>query len=130
MKLLSGSSLKATLDIDWDNVGEQAEAMRRLLAEVRSLRKWVSEHAGQHAMQGPLKVALDALSRLLEHDLKPDPGGGMRIKRGVAKDRMPSLGDKEMRHGRKSKAKTFNGYKRHIVGLAGTDVIVRKTRTP
>jgi IS5 family transposase len=59
----------------------------------------------------------------LEQDLEPDPGGGMRIRRGVAKDRMPSLGDKEMRHGRKSKSKVFNGYKRHLVGLAGTDLI-------
>lgn len=31
---------------------------------------------------------------------------------------MPSLGDVEMRHGRKSKAKTFTGYKRHIARVA------------
>jgi Transposase DDE domain len=74
-------------------------------------------------MEGALKAALDALQRVLEQDLEPDPSGGMRIRRGVAKDRMPSLGDKEMRHGRKSKAKPFNGYKRHIIGLAGTDLI-------
>jgi Transposase DDE domain/Transposase domain (DUF772) len=123
MKLLSGSSLKTSLDIDWDDPKQQAEAMKRLLAEVDALRKWVSQHAGHHAMEGPLKAALDALSRVLEQDLEPDPGGGSRIKQGVAKDRMPSLGDKEMRHGRKSKAKTFNGYKRHVLGLAGTDLI-------
>ena len=124
LKLLSGPSLKAVLDINWDDPGQQAEAMRRLLAEVEALRKWVSKHAGRHAMEGPLKAALDALRRVLEQDLEPDPGGGMRIRRGVAKDRMPSLGDKEMRHGRKSKSKLFNGYKRHLVGLAGTDLIV------
>jgi len=104
MKLLSGSSLKASLDIDWDDPKQQAEAMKRLLAQVR---KWVNEHAKHQAMEGPLKTALDALSRVLEQDLEPDPGGGSRIKQGVAKDRMPSLGDKEMRHGRKSKAKNL-----------------------
>jgi hypothetical protein len=124
LKLLSGPSLKATLDIDWDDPAQQAEAMRRLLAEVDALRKWVRKHAGRHAMEGPLKAALDALQRVLEQDLEPDPGGGMRIRQGVAKDRMPSLGDKEMRHGRKSKSKLFNGYKRHLAGLAGTDLIV------
>lgn len=124
LKLLSGSSLKATLDINWDDPGQQAEALQRLLAEVEALRKWVSQHAGKKAMEGPLKAALDALERVLEQDLEPNPGGGMRIRRGVAKDRMPSLGDKEMRHGRKSKSKLFNGYKRHLVGLAGTDLIV------
>jgi Transposase DDE domain/Transposase domain (DUF772) len=123
LKLLSGSSLKATLDIDWDDPAQQAEALQRLLAEVDALRKWVSQHAGKKAMEGPLKAALDALERVLEQDLEPDPGGGIRIRRGVAKDRMPSLGDKEMRHGRKSKSKLFNGYKRHIVGLVGTDLI-------
>jgi IS5 family transposase len=123
LKLLSGTSLKATLDIDWDDPAQQAEALRRLLAEVEALRKWVNQHAGKQAMAGPLKTALDALQRVLGQDLEPDPSGGMRIRRGVAKDRMPSLGDKEMRHGRKSKAKAFNGYKRHIVGLAGTDLI-------
>lgn len=124
LKLLSGPSLKATLDIDWDDPAQQAEALRRLLAEVEALRKWVDQHAEKQAMEGPLKAALDALKRVLEQDLEPDPGGGMRIRRGVAKDRMPSLGDKEMRHGRKSKSKLFNGYKRHLVGLAGTDLIV------
>jgi Transposase DDE domain/Transposase domain (DUF772) len=124
LKLLSGTSLKATLDIDWDDPAQQAEALQRLLAEVEALRKWVAQHAENQAMEGPLKAALDALQRVLEQDLEPDPGGGTRIRRGVAKDRMPSLGDKEMRHGRKSKSKLFNGYKRHLVGLVGTDLIV------
>jgi hypothetical protein len=124
LRLLSGTSLKATLDIDWDDPAQQAEALQRLLAEVEALRKWVAQHAGKQAMEGPLKTALDALQRVLEQDLEPDPGGGTRIRRGVAKDRMPSLGDKEMRHGRKSKSKVFNGYKRHLVGLVGTDLIV------
>jgi hypothetical protein len=124
LKLMSGSSLKATLDIDWDDPAQQAEALQRLLGEVEALRKWVNEHAGDQAMEGPLKAALDALQRVLTQDLEPDPEGGSRIRRGVAKDRMPSLGDKEMRHGRKSKSKLFNGFKRHVVGLVGTDLIV------
>ena len=32
----------------------------------------------------------------------------------MSPDRLTSLGDQEMRHGRKSKSKTFTGYKRHI----------------
>jgi IS5 family transposase len=124
LKLLSGTSLKATLDIDWDDPAQQAEAMQRLLAEVEALRRWVAEHAGAHSMEGSLKAALDALQRVMGQDLEPDPGGGSRIRRGVAKDRMPSLGDKEMRHGRKSKSKLFNGFKRHVVGIAGSNLIV------
>jgi hypothetical protein len=123
LTLLSGPSLKASLDIDWDSPEEQGKGLRRLLGEVEALQAWVAIHAGGQAQQPPLKEALEALRRVLEQDLEPDPSGGVRIRHGVARDRMPSLGDQEMRHGRKSKSKTFNGYKRHLVGLAGTQLI-------
>jgi len=103
LSLLSGPSLKAALDIDWDDPEQQAGALRQLLAEVDALQAWVAKHAGQKAQEAPLRQALEALRRVLEQDLEPDPSGGVRIRRGVARDRMPSLGDKEMRHGRKSR---------------------------
>jgi hypothetical protein len=79
----------------------------------------------------PLREALVALRRVLEQDLEPDPTtGSKRIKRGVAKDRMPSLGDPEMRHGHKSKTRLFNGYKRHVMKIVGTDITVAATVTP
>lgn len=48
----------------------------------------------------------------------------MRILRGVAKGRLPSLGDPEMRHGRKSRSRPFTGYQRHVVKLLEPDLIV------
>jgi hypothetical protein len=60
------------------------------------------------------------LRRTVDQDTEPDPeGGGSRIKQGVAHDRLISLGDVEMRHGRKSKTKRFDGYKRHIAVANG-----------
>jgi len=116
LTLLSGPSLKTALDIDWDDEGQKRSALQRLLGEVESLQAWVAQHASEEARKPPLQTALAALQRVLAQDLEPDPGGGgLVIRRGVAKDRMPSLGDKEMRHGRKSKSKRFNGFKRHIV---------------
>lgn len=38
----------------------------------------------------------------------------MRIRHGVAEDRRVSIEDKDMRHGRKTKSKRFNGFKRHL----------------
>ena len=52
------------------------------------------------------------------------PPGQRRIRRGVAADRMPSLGDPEMRHGRKTRTKPFTGYKRHVMKLVDADLIV------
>jgi hypothetical protein len=124
LTLLSATSLKVALDINWDDETEKAGAMKRLLGEVSLLEAWVQTHAKAEADQPPLKEALAALRRVLEQDLEPDPGGGLKIRQGVAKDRMPSLGDKQMRHGRKSKTKLFNGYKRHIVTLEQDSLIL------
>ena len=65
-------------------------------------------------------------------DLEPDPSGGgrSRIRDGVAEDRRVSVEDKDMRHGRKSKSKRFNGYKRHIATDLDTDLILACAITP
>jgi hypothetical protein len=39
------------------------------------------------------------------------PSGGCQVKEGTEKDRLISVHDPEMRHGRKSASKTFNGHK-------------------
>jgi hypothetical protein len=125
LSLSTAKSLKTALDIDWDDDDQRADGMRRLLGEVDRVEAWVAKHAGDVASEPAMQEAVAALSRVLEQDLEPDPsGGGKRIKRGVAKDRMPSLGDPEMRHGRKSKNRLFNGYKRHMLKIVGADVTV------
>jgi hypothetical protein len=126
LSLSTAPSLKTALDIDWDAADQRAEALARLLDEVDRVEAWVTEHAATLASEPPLRDALVALRRVLEQDLEPDPTttGRSRIKRGVAKDRMPSLGDPEMRHGRKSKNKLFNGYKRHLMKIIGADITV------
>jgi hypothetical protein len=125
LSLSTAPSLKTALDIDWDDADQRTEALGQLLGEVERVQAWVSEHAATLASERPLRDALTALRRVLEQDLEPDPPtGATRIKRGVAKDRMPSLGDPEMRHGRKSKNKLFNGYKRHIIKIVDADITV------
>ncbi len=41
--------------------------------------------------------------------------GDPKLRKGVAKNRRISIEDEEMRHGRKSRKKRFDGYKRHIL---------------
>jgi IS5 family transposase len=129
--LSTAPSLKTALDIDWDDQAQRSDALGRLLGEVDRVEAWVAEHAADKVEEGPLKEALKGLRRVLEQDLEPDPTSGeKRIRRGVAKDRMPSVGDPEMRHGRKSKNKTFNGYKRHLLKVIGADVTVAAEVVP
>src|SRR6266481_7551398 len=115
LTVLEGQSVKAALDIDWDDDDAQRSALKRLLDEVSRLEDWVVQRAKKQAAEPPLKDALALLRRLVGHDTEPDPPDGRpRIKEGVAPDRIISIGDIEMRHGRKSKTKRFDGYKRHI----------------
>ena len=131
MTLLGGSSLKAALDIDWDDKGQQQQALGRLLDEVKQLRAWIAQKIPDHANMPPLKEALDLVGRIIEQDIEPTPdGSGPQIKRGVARDRLVSVTDSDMRHGRKSKSKLFNGYKRHIARELDCGLILAATVRP
>ena len=124
LTLVGASSLKAALDIDWQDPIAQAEALARLLAEVDRLEQWVATQVPVAAAP-PVQAALRVLRQVLTQDLEPDPTTGQRrIRRGVAVDRMPSIGDPAMRHGRKTKRRTFTGFKRHVMKLVDADVIV------
>jgi hypothetical protein len=120
LRVLTADSVKAALDIDWDDEGAELNALRELLTQVERLEAWVNKRLGKKA-EASVVQALAVLRRVASQDIEPDPGGGggRRIADGVAPDRIISLGDSEMRHGRKSKSKRFNGYKRHIAVANG-----------
>jgi hypothetical protein len=131
LELLGRSSLKAALDIDWDDAAQQQLALARLLEEVQRLRSWVHDKLAEHVEQPPLKEALALVERVLAQDLEPDPnGGGSRIRRGVAHDRRISISDADMRHGRKSRSRVINGYKRHIARELSSGLILAATVRP
>ena len=74
---------------------------------------------------------VETLVQIRTQDLEPDPrGGGPRIREGVAEDRRVSIEDPEMRHGRKSKSKRFNGFKRHIAADVDRGLILACAITP
>lgn len=131
LTLVDRSSLKAALDIDWDDPAAQATALERLLSEVDRMERWVAAQPVTTQVTPALQDALTALRAVLAQDLEPDPTtGSRRMLRGVAKGRQPSLGDREMRHGRKSRSRPFTGYKRHLVKLLEPDLIVEAVARP
>lgn len=116
LSVLTADSIKSALDVDWDDDEAQDAALQKLLSQVDALERWVARRASKEAEVPPLKDSLEMLRKLMGQDIEPDPsGGGRRIKQEVPKERIISIADPEMRHGRKSKTKLFNGYKRHIV---------------
>jgi hypothetical protein len=113
-RYVAGSSLKGAAAIDWDDAGERRRFLAsivadadRLLEAVRAARGRLSE--GSRADRA-LAEAAGLLGRVLQQDVeRREDGPAMR--QGVTRDRMPSVHDPEMRHGRKSKAKRFDGHK-------------------
>lgn len=131
--LLLESSIKKALDLDWTKPGVRNEGLRRLLAQLDKLVSWVQRRLPEEVEEPPLRETLATLEQIKKQDLEPDPnepGGGQRIKHGVAKDRRVSITDKEMRHGRKNKNKPFAGYKRHIGVDLDTQLIHSAAVTP
>lgn len=118
LKVAGRSSVKAALDIDWDDRDERKGALRRLLADVTAFRAWAAERVPSDTQPWepgePLADAVAQLERVVHQDTEPDPDGGTRITDGTSPDRQVSISDPEMRHGRKSKSKTVNGFKGHI----------------
>lgn len=129
---LAASSTKRGLDIDWNDSEQKADAIKKLVSQIDRLEQWVRQKLGDEAERPPLSDALATLAQLRDQDLEPDPegGGGPRIRRGVAEDRRVSVEDPEMRHGRKSKSRTFNGYKSHLAADLDTNLIVACGITP
>jgi hypothetical protein len=130
--VLLASSVKRGLDVEWSDPAQKAEAVRMLTAQLASLNGWLREKLPEEMKQPPLQEPLATLEQILAQDIEPDPGpgGGSRIRHGVAEDRRPSISDGEMRHGRKSKSKRFNGFKRHLAACLDTNLILSCAITP
>lgn len=131
LEVVGKSSVKAALDIDWDDADAKREALERLLTDVALFRDWNarqvrSEAPEKQAAYEALDEATKQLDRLVDQDIEPDPDrqGKHRIIDGTAKDRQVSVGDGEMRHGRKSKATTIEGYKGHIAYDLDHDLVL------
>jgi hypothetical protein len=84
-----------------------------------------------------MQEAMATIDQMIAQDTEPDPDGspgGRRIAPRVTHDRRISIEDKDMRHGRKSSAKSFHGIKEHLrVELDSPvtrEVVVRPANEP
>jgi hypothetical protein len=112
------TSLKGTAEIDWSDVNERRRLLGELVADAdRLLEQARAARTGLEAGSAAETALLEAaglLSRVLQQDVERREDGPA-ITEGVAKDRLVSVHDPEMRHGRKSASKRFDGHKAAIV---------------
>jgi IS5 family transposase len=116
-----GASFKGSVEVDWSDADEKRALVGQLVTDANVVlaicREALRGYAKEAACTQPLQEAQTLLGDLLAQDIdtSDDDGGGPKIKRGTAKDRIISTTDPEMRHGHKSHSKGFDGYKAGIV---------------
>lgn len=96
-------------DIDWQDESARATLLIDLVQDAATLLS-ICEGIDTPA----LHEAISQMKRLVAQDVDVTEDGKATIRKGVAKDRQCSVVDSEMRHGRKSSSKRFNGYKVHV----------------
>lgn len=107
-----GSSLKGEAVIDWDDKQHREQLLTTIVQEARRLLSLAEAAQAAHPEQADTIAAAGALlKRLIAQDVEEKPEGGCQITQGTAKDRVVSVPDPEMRHGRKSASQRFNGHK-------------------
>ena len=109
-----GSSVKGEAAIDWDNHKERQAFLQRIVADADQLLELARRAQGGFAVDSAerkqIVEAAELLGQLLLQDVERKEGGAT-LKQGVSRDRIPSVHDPEMRHGRKSGSKRFDGHK-------------------
>ncbi len=118
-------SLKALLDCDWDDPEERAMALARVLEALDSVEEYLECRS-----DGGTAVGIGIARRVREQDVKEAPGEPPELIRGVARERLVSVEDPQMRHGRKSRSVRFCGYKRHVLRDLQTGLVRAVGVTP
>ena len=112
--LVSGSSLKATLDLDWDDPSARGEALGELLQVLDRLDAQLAQMTGLDPTPATqAHASLQVARQVLQQDVEVTAEGNPKLKKGVAKARRITIEDEHMRHGRKSRHQRIDGYKRH-----------------
>ena len=122
-----GTSIKGEAEIDWNDERARQAFLdgivvdgERLLAEAERVR---AGYEPGSAAPEQIDDAARLLKQLLIQDVERTAEGQAVLKQGVAQDRIASVTDPEMRHGRKSASGKFTGHKAAIVVDTESQVI-------
>jgi transposase len=122
---LAASSLKAALDLDWDDPATAGLALAQVLGWLDQVEAFAAGQFGDQAAAKAVAVARQVRDQ--DTDLS---GAAPALRRGVARDRRISVEDGQMRHGRKSRSVLVDGYKRHVLTDLDTGLVPAVGITP
>lgn len=114
-RYFSDVSLKGGAEIDWSDDQARRNFLNHLVADARRLLSDAKSAVDRVSdkRQKTLIAAIALLDRLIVQDTEPDPKNPeqVQIKDGTTKDRIISVTDPDMKHGRKSASRRFDGHK-------------------
>jgi hypothetical protein len=111
---------------DWDDRQAQEQLVDALARDARALLAVLDGRE----LDTALGQAAELLATVTGQDLEEDPAGVFRIARRVAADRVISTVDPDARHGHKTSARGFDGYKGHIAADPDSEIITATQATP
>ena len=111
---------------DWDD----ADARAALVDGLASDGEAVLAALEGEPLPAPLAEAATLLATVLGQDLEEGPDGRIRIARRVAPDRVISTVDPDARHGHKTEARSFDGYKGHLALDPDAELVTATAVTP
>lgn len=106
--------------IDWADPQQRAAQLKVLVEDAEA----ALAVASQHADDAEVRQTGWLLTKILGDDLDTDECGEPQIADGTAPDRIISITDSEMRHGRKSQAQRFDGFKAAVAVDAESELIL------
>src|SRR6266540_6079572 len=110
-------------DIDWDDPEARRDHLQELVAVGRALLAAV-EGNGDPAVTEPAALLAAVVAQDVEQGPEDPDDPRPRIRRGVAPDRIVSHSDPEMRHGRKSASRRFDGHKMHVMTDEASELVL------
>lgn len=115
-QMVATSSLKAALDLDWDDPVAKVQALTTILQAHDEVESWVQQQPNlDKQTTTQVQESLADGRQVQAQDVEVADDGSPKLRNGVAKDRRISIEDSQMRHGRKSRSQRFDGYKRHVL---------------
>jgi len=111
---------------DWDD----AVAREQLVADLATDAFACLAVLDGLVLAGDVARAAELLATVVGQDLEPGEDGRFRIARQVAKDRVISTVDPDARHGHKTQARGFDGYKGHVAVDPDSEIITDTVVTP
>lgn len=107
-------------DIDWQDKDERRSYLAELVAAVKVVLVEASP-----IKDASVAEAVGLLKKVVDQDIEDGEDSSPQIRQGVASDRVISVADPEMRHGRKSSSRRFDGHKLDVMTDEETELVLR-----